>query len=102
MSQNNGLWPPCFISNAYHISLSTMDLLTIMGMATMASIGTAGVPSVGLITLAMVLEHVGLPIEGIALIIGIDRILDMLRTAVNITGDAVVAFVVNHSENNNK
>lgn len=91
-----------FIANAYHISLSTMDLLTIMGMATMASIGTAGVPSVGLITLAMVLEHVGLPIEGIALIIGIDRILDMLRTAVNITGDAVVAFVVNHSENTSK
>jgi len=91
-----------FIANAYHINLSTMDLLTIMGMATMASIGTAGVPSVGLITLAMVLEHVGLPIEGIALIIGIDRILDMLRTAVNITGDAVVAFVVNHSETTSK
>ena len=62
--------------------------------ATIASIGTAGVPSVGLVTLSMVLTSVGLPTEGIALIMGIDRILDMLRTAVNITGDAVCTTIV--------
>ena len=67
-------------------------------MATLASIGTAAVPSVGLITLAMVLQQVGLPIEGIAMIIGVDRILDMVRTAVNLTGDAMVACIVGKSE----
>ena len=66
--------------------------------ATLASVGTAGVPGVGLITLAMVLRQVGLPIEGIALIIGADRLLDMLRTAVNITGDAMISCVVAHTE----
>lgn len=90
-----------FIANAYHINLSTMDLMTIMSMATIASVGTAGVPGIGLITLAMVLEQVGLPIAGIALIVGVDRILDMLRTAVNITGDAVVALVVDNGEKTN-
>jgi Na+/H+-dicarboxylate symporter len=66
--------------------------------ATLASIGTAGVPSAGLIMLAMVLTQVGLPVEGIALIIGIDRLLDMLRTAVNVTGDSVVTCVVARTE----
>ena len=66
--------------------------------ATLASIGTAGVPGVGLIMLAMVLEQVGLPVEGIALIIGVDRLLDMTRTAVNVTGDAMVSCVVAVSE----
>lgn len=87
-----------FIANAYNVDLSTIDLFTIMGMATMASVGTAGVPGVGLITLAMVLEQVGIPVEGIALIIGVDRILDMIRTAVNITGDATVATVIGKTE----
>ena len=64
----------------------------------MASVGTAGVPGVGLIMLAMVLSQVGLPVEGIALIIGVDRILDMLRTAVNITGDAAVSCIIARSE----
>ena len=64
----------------------------------MASIGTAGVPSVGLITLSMVFNSVGLPIEGISLIMGIDRILDMTRTAVNITGDAVCTTIVAHQD----
>ncbi len=64
----------------------------------MASIGTAGVPGVGLITLSMVLESVNLPIEGIALIIGVDRLLDMARTVVNITGDAVCTVLVAKSE----
>jgi Na+/H+-dicarboxylate symporter len=67
--------------------------------ATLASIGTAGVPGVGLITLAMVLRQVGLPVEGIGLIIGVDRLLDMARTMVNVTGDAVVTCVVAKSEN---
>lgn len=78
--------------------LTPSDLLTVVATATLASIGTAGVPSVGLVTLAMVLQSVGLPTEGIALIMGIDRILDMLRTAVNITGDAVCTTIVAHQE----
>ena len=78
--------------------LSCRELLTVVATATLASIGTAGVPSVGLVTLAMVLQSVGLPTEGIALIMGIDRILDMLRTAVNITGDAVCTTIVAHQE----
>ena len=82
----------------YGISLTPSDLLTVVATATLASIGTAGVPSVGLVTLAMVLQSVGLPTEGIALIMGIDRILDMLRTAVNITGDAVCTTIVAHQE----
>lgn len=87
-----------FIANSYHIPLTFVDFLTVVMVATMASIGTAGVPGVGLITLVMVLKQVGLPAEGIALIIGIDRLLDMLRTAVNVSGDATVACVVAASE----
>lgn len=87
-----------FIAHAYHIDIGLVGYLTVIGMATLASIGTAGVPSVGLITLTMVLHQVGLPVEGIALIIGVDRLLDMTRTAVNITGDATVACVVGKSE----
>ena len=78
-----------FTAQAFGIPLDMMDYLTVIGTATLASIGTAGVPSVGLITLTIVFNSVGLPIEGIALIMGIDRILDMTRTAVNITGGAV-------------
>ena len=70
------------------------SLHTVIATATLASIGTAGVPSVGLVTLAMVFDSVGLPVSGIGLIMGIDRILDMLRTAVNITGDAVCTTIV--------
>lgn len=88
-----------FIAQAYGIPLTPANLATVVLTATIASIGTAGVPSVGLITLAMVLSSVGLPTEGIALIMGIDRILDMLRTAVNITGDAVCTTIVCHQEN---
>lgn len=87
-----------FIANSYHIPLTIVDFLTVIMVATMASIGTAGVPGVGLITLVMVLKQVGLPAEGIALIIGIDRLLDMLRTAVNVSGDATVSCVVAASE----
>lgn len=80
------------------MNLSAGDLVTVVITATLASIGTAGVPSVGLVTLSMVLSSVGLPTEGIALIMGIDRILDMMRTAVNITGDAVCTTVVSYQE----
>lgn len=85
-----------FIAQVYGISLTPAQLLTVVATATIASIGTAGVPSVGLVTLAMVLNSVGLPTEGIALIMGIDRILDMMRTAVNITGDAVCTTIVSY------
>lgn len=87
-----------FIAGVYGIDLSTGQLLTVVLTATLASIGTAGIPSVGLITLTMVLQQVGLPVEGIALIIGVDRLLDMLRTAVNVSGDATVSCIVARSE----
>lgn len=83
-----------FIADAYGIEITMGMLATIIATATLASIGTAGVPGVGLITLAMVLTSVGLPTEGVALIMGIDRIIDMLRTAVNVTGDAVCTTIV--------
>ena len=83
-----------FVAQAFGITLTPMDYLTVIATATLASIGTAGVPSVGLITLSMVFTSVGLPVEGIALIMGIDRILDMTRTAVNITGDAICTTIV--------
>lgn len=87
-----------FIANAYNIDLSTIDYLMVILTATMASIGTAGVPGVGLIMLAMVLSQVGLPTEGIALILGVDRLLDMVRTVVNVTGDSTVSTIVAYSE----
>lgn len=83
-----------FAAQAFKIDLSMMDYLTVIATATLASIGTAGVPGVGLITLTMVFNSVGLPIEAIAIIMGIDRILDMTRTAVNITGDAICTTIV--------
>ena len=79
-----------FIAQAFGIDLSTTALLTVILTATTASIGTAGVPGVGTIMLAMVFESIGLPAEGVAMIMGIDRILDMGRTAINVTGDAMV------------
>ena len=88
-----------FIANVYGIGLGMGDFVTIVLTATLASIGTAGVPGVGLIMLTMVLTQVGLPVEGIALIIGVDRLLDMVRTAVNITGDATVTCLIAKSEN---
>jgi len=87
-----------FIANVYGIDLSLGGYLTVIGMSVLASIGTAGVPGVGLIMLAMVFNQVGLPVEGIALIIGVDRLMDMIRTAVNITGDAAVTTIVARSE----
>ena len=87
-----------FIAQVYGIHLTLGDQFTIVAMATLASIGAAGVPGIGVITLAMVLETLGLPLEGIALILGVDRLLDMIRTTVNITGDAAAAVVVAATE----
>jgi len=87
-----------FIAQVYGIPLTVAAQVTIILMATLSSIATAGVPSVGLITLTMVLKSVGLPVEGIALILGVDRILDMCRTVVNITGDSSAAVIVAATE----
>ena len=87
-----------FIAQYFQVDLVFTDYLMVILTATMASVGTAAVPGVGLIMLTMVLTQVGLPVEGIALIIGVDRLLDMTRTAVNVAGDAMVAITVAHSE----
>ncbi len=87
-----------FIAQVYGIDLTINQLVIVVLTAVLASIGTAGVPGVGLIMLSMVLQQVGLPVEGIALIIGIDRLLDMLRTAVNTSGDAICAIIIDESE----
>lgn len=83
-----------FAAQAYGMDLGTTALLTVIFTAVMASIGTAGVPSVGLITLNMVFNSVGLPVDAIGIIMGIDHILDMFRTAVNVTGDAICTIIV--------
>lgn len=87
-----------FIAEVYGFDLSMTAYITVILTATLASVGTAAVPGVGLITLAMVLEQAGLPVEGIALIIGVDRLLDMVRTMINVTGDATASVVVAKSE----
>jgi len=87
-----------FIAQVYGIDLSSSQLLMVVLTATLASIGTAAVPSAGLIMLSLVLTQAGLPVEGIALILGVDRLLDMVRTAVNVTGDATVSTVVAYHE----
>ncbi|MGK0442935.1 MAG: Na+/H+-dicarboxylate symporter [Pseudohongiellaceae bacterium] len=87
-----------FIANIYNIDLGIAGYLTVILMSVLASIGTAGVPGVGLIMLSMVFAQVNLPLEGIGLILGVDRILDMARTAVNVSGDAIVSTVVAKSE----
>ncbi|MDR4900870.1 dicarboxylate/amino acid:cation symporter [Bacillus mycoides] len=87
-----------FIAQVYGVELTLPQLAMVVLTAVLASIGTAGVPGVGLVMLTMVLNQVNLPVEGIALIIGIDRILDMSRTAVNISGDAICAMIVAKSE----
>ncbi|HEB89670.1 MAG TPA: dicarboxylate/amino acid:cation symporter [Deltaproteobacteria bacterium] len=87
-----------FIAQAYEVPIAPAGYLTIVLTATLASIGTAGVPGVGTVMLAMVLKQMNLPVEGIALILGVDRLLDMTRTAVNITGDAAVSCIVARSE----
>ncbi|WP_025819268.1 dicarboxylate/amino acid:cation symporter [Shewanella marina] len=88
-----------FVAQAFGIDLSWVDYLTIILTATLASIGTAGVPGAGLVMLTLVLTTVGLPLEGVALIAGIDRILDMARTVVNVSGDLVATTIIAKSEN---
>ena len=83
-----------FIASCFGIELTVSQMLTIVLTATLASIGTAGVPGAGMVMLAMVLQSVGLPVAGIALVAGVDRIFDMGRTVVNITGDSSCAIVV--------
>lgn len=87
-----------FIANIYGVDLGITGYLTVILMSVLASIGTAGVPGVGLIMLSMVFAQVGLPVEGIGLILGVDRLMDMIRTAVNVSGDAVVSTIVAKSE----
>ncbi|GAB3685318.1 dicarboxylate/amino acid:cation symporter [Salinisphaera aquimarina] len=87
-----------FIANIYGVDLGIGGYLTVILMSVLASIGTAGVPGVGLIMLSMVFSQVGLPLEGIGLILGVDRLLDMIRTAVNVSGDAAVSCIVAKSE----
>jgi len=87
-----------FIANVYNVELGVIGYLTVILMSVLASVGTAGVPGVGLIMLSMVFTQVGLPVEGIGLILGVDRLLDMIRTAVNVSGDAAVSSIVAKSE----
>lgn len=87
-----------FIANVYGVELGIVGYLTVILMSVLASIGTAGVPGVGLIMLSMVFAQVGLPIEGIGLVLGVDRLMDMIRTAVNVSGDATVSCIVAKSE----
>ena len=87
-----------FIANIYGLELGVAGYLTVILMSVLASVGTAGVPGVGLIMLSMVFTQVGLPVEGIGLILGVDRLMDMIRTAVNVSGDAVVSSIVAKSE----
>jgi len=91
-----------FIAQIYGIPLHFMDQITIVLMATLASVGAAGVPAAGIITLAMVLKQIGIPLEGIALILGVDRFLDMCRTTTNIVGDMACSVVIKESEKNKK
>jgi Na+/H+-dicarboxylate symporter len=88
-----------FVAQAFGVDLSFQDYVTIVFTATIASIGTGGVPGAGLIMLSLVLESVKLPLEGIAIVAGVDRILDMARTVVNVTGDSMVNLIIAKSEN---
>ncbi|MFZ5518489.1 MAG: dicarboxylate/amino acid:cation symporter [Candidatus Zhuqueibacterota bacterium] len=87
-----------FIAQVYGLSLTMIDQLMIVLTATLASIGAAGVPGAGIVTLTLVLQTIGIPLEGIALILGVDRILDMCRTTVNMTGDASCALFIARTE----
>jgi len=91
-----------FIANIYGIPLGITDQITIVFMATLASVGAAGVPAAGIITLAMVLTQIGIPLEGIALILGVDRFLDMCRTTTNIIGDMACSVVIKQTEERGK
>ena len=87
-----------FVANLYGVELGLAGYLSVMIMAILASIGTAGVPGAGLVMLSMVFTQVGLPLEGIAIILGVDRLLDMIRTIINVSGDAIVSVIVAKSQ----
>jgi len=87
-----------FIAQVYGMNLGISDQLVIVLTATLASIGTAGAPAMGVLMLIIVLKQVGIPLEGIALILGVERIMDMARTVINVTGDIAAATVIAHSE----
>jgi len=87
-----------FLASYYGIDLAFSDMVTIILTATIASIGTAGIPSAGIIMLSLILTELGIPLEGITLLLGVDRLLDMMRTSVNVTGDACITCVVAKSE----
>ena len=87
-----------FLASYYGITLEFTDYLTIIATATLASIGTAGIPSAGIIMLSVILEQIGIPLEGIALLLGVDRLLDMMRTSVNVAGDTCISCIVANSE----
>jgi proton glutamate symport protein len=88
-----------FIAQVYGMHLGLGDQLAIVLTATLASIGAAGAPAMGVLMLVIVLRQVGIPMEGIALVLGVERILDMSRTVINITGDIAAATVIAHTEN---
>ena len=87
-----------FLASYYGIDLALGDMVTIILTATIASIGTAGIPSAGIIMLSLILTELGIPLEGITLLLGVDRLLDMMRTSVNVSGDACITCVVAQSE----
>tara|TARA_B100000614_G_C14556743_1_gene495771 strand:- start:2068 stop:3321 length:1254 start_codon:yes stop_codon:yes gene_type:complete len=87
-----------FLASYYGIALEFTDYLTIIATATLASIGTAGIPSAGIIMLSVILEQIGIPLEGVALLLGVDRLLDMMRTSINVAGDTCITCIVAKSE----
>ena len=87
-----------FLASYYGINLAFSDMITIILTATIASVGTAGIPSAGIIMLSLILTELGIPLEGITLLLGVDRLLDMMRTSVNVTGDTCITCVVAKSE----
>ena len=88
-----------FLASYYGLDLAISDMVIIIFTATIASIGTAGIPSAGIIMLSLILTEIGIPLEGITLLLGVDRLLDMMRTSVNVTGDTCITCVVANSEN---
>ena len=88
-----------FLANLYGIDLGFSEILTIVATATLASIGTAGIPSAGIIMLTVIFTQIGIPLEGITLLLGVDRLLDMMRTSVNVSGDICISCIVADSEN---
>ena len=87
-----------FLASLYGIDLGINEIVTIVITATIASIGTAGIPSAGIIMLTVIFTQIGIPLEGITLLLGVDRLLDMMRTSVNVSGDLCISCVIASSE----